>query len=69
MKTSKKRAIEMRGELGRWQAENNKTLAELGAIIGLSRTTMYRRYKDPNTFTALEMALLKDLDCKVYEFI
>jgi|LSQX01.1.fsa_nt_gb DNA-binding XRE family transcriptional regulator len=51
----------IRGDIARYLAMSGVSVEELAHAIGLSRTTMYVRMKDPGTFSLSEFRLLQSL--------
>jgi len=57
----------IRMDIGAWLAFANKGLGDLAALVGVSRATMYNRYRKPGTLTLEEARKLYQVIGKASE--
>lgn len=56
----------IRGDIARYLAMTEVSMADLGKALNLSKTTMYSRYKNPSSFTLGELRTLEHLFQKLF---
>lgn len=52
---------QIRGEIARYCAVKGVTIADVGRAIGVGKTAMYERYKEPSKFRLREHRLMQAL--------
>lgn len=57
----KREDLKIRGEIARYITMRNINMAELGQLLGISRTTMYEKFNNPERFTLGEYRILVSL--------
>jgi hypothetical protein len=50
--------MEIRMDIGAWLAMTNKNVGDLGPLIGVSRATMYNKYREPGKLSLEELRKL-----------
>ncbi len=51
----------LRGDIARYIVMTEVSMADLGKALGISKSTMYSRYKKPSSFTLGELRTLEHL--------